>query len=68
MTSPLIIKTLDVINAIDAAGILNDALFMAAHAINDRTHSSAILAISDEVTRKLVAAGKDLEELKEALK
>ena len=66
-TSALKIKAIDVINLLDAASTLNDAVFMAAHAINDDTHSAAILAVSDEISRKLIAAGKDLELLKEAL-
>lgn len=66
--SPLMTNTLDAINLLDAASTLNDAVFMAAHAINDDTHSAAILAVSDEISRKLVAAGKELEFLREALK
>jgi hypothetical protein len=67
MTSPLIIKALDVINLLHAAEALNEAVFMAAHAINDDTHQGAILGVSDEVARKLVAALKSASELRAML-
>lgn len=66
--SPLMTKAIDAINAIDMAVALNDAVFMAAHAINDDTHSAAIMSVSDEISRKLIAAGEVLEGLREALK
>jgi hypothetical protein len=64
MTSPLTIKAIDVINQLDGAEALNDAVFMAAHAINDPTHQAAILGVCDEVSRKLVAAMKCAKELR----
>lgn len=60
-------ELLNIENMVDAGRDLVEAVFMAAHAIGERRHTSAIHSICEIAENHFKAVGHKLEEIREAL-
>lgn len=60
-------ELLDIENMVDAGRDLVEAVFMAAHAVGERRHTSAIHSICEIAEKHFIAVGHRLEEIREAL-